>query len=338
MPCIEYGACPAATFLLFTFYFLLFTTPAFSQENPCLICHGQFKKPAKAVHAALGMGCETCHQAVEGLKHPQQKGSMKLMQDIPGLCYGCHEEGKFKAKATHSPVAGGMCTSCHNPHQSEFSKILISEQPNLCYNCHNKFTKKVLHAALSMGCTGCHNPHSSKNAKLLLLDLPDLCYGCHERKVFEGKSVHSPIAAGLCPSCHNPHQSELSKLLVSSPPDLCYNCHDKGEFTKKNIHVAILGGCDTCHKVHSSANKILLLRPSINDLCRQCHLNVGNNPHALAGWGRRGHPLRGPKDLLREGKEFSCSSCHNPHSSDFMRLFRYKAESTFGICRHCHKM
>lgn len=220
---------------------------AFSQESPCLICHSKFKKPAKVVHAALGMGCETCHQAVQGKNHPE-KGSMKLMQDVPGLCFGCHEERKFKGTVIHSPVAGGMCTSCHNPHQSEFSKLLISDSP-----------------------------------------------------------------------------------------DLCYNCHDKAEFTRKNVHAAVFGGCNTCHAPHVSGNKTLLLQSSINGLCLQCHPNVPKGPHATAKYGG-GHPLKRPTDPARKDKEFTCSSCHNPHSSDSIRLFRYKASSGIGLCRYCHKM
>lgn len=245
--------------ILSTIYLLLSISPASSEENPCLICHGQFKRPAKAVHAALGMGCETCHQKVEALKHPQQKGSMKLTQDLPGLCFGCHDESKFKGKVIHSPVAGGMCTGCHNPHQSEFSKILIS-----------------------------------------------------------------------------------------GSPDICYNCHDQTEFTKKNIHMAVLGGCGSCHTPHASENKTLLLQSTINLLCLQCHQDVFKKPHAVARWGGS-HPLEGrrveragkveiSRDPVRPDKEFSCTSCHNPHSSDYARLFRYKADSGIGLCKYCHKM
>lgn len=232
--------------LFFVLSLLLSSLPSFSEESPCLMCHSKFKKPAKTVHAALGMGCETCHQAVEGKKHPE-KGSMKLTQDVPGLCFGCHDHGKFKGKVIHPPVAEGMCTICHNPHQSEFGKLLISDSP-----------------------------------------------------------------------------------------DICYDCHDKTEFTKKNVHMAVLGGCGSCHATHASENKTLFLQPTINNLCLQCHQGIAKGPHALARG--KGHPLKKPKDPVREGKEFTCSSCHNPHSSDSKRLFRYKADSSFGLCRYCHKM
>jgi len=188
------------------------------------------------------MGCETCHQPVEGAKHPQQKGSMKLMQDVPGLCYGCHDESKFKGKVIHSPVAGGMCTGCHNPHQSDVSKILISDTP-----------------------------------------------------------------------------------------DLCYNCHDKAEFSKKNVHAAVMMGCATCHSPHVGDNPRLIIK-QINTLCGDCHGQQATGRHVLAGPYGRFHPIKGRPDPSNPAREMSCVSCHNPHSSDFGKLFVSDL-----ICSRCHK-
>lgn len=233
-------------FTLSAFPFLMFLLVGFStvsaQESPCLGCHTQFKKPAKTVHAALGMGCESCHLAAEGAKHPAQKGSMKLTQDVPGLCFGCHDQSKFKGKSVHSPVAGGMCTSCHNPHQTETGKLLMSDQPDLCYNCHDKslFTKKNVHAAVAMGCTSCHNPHVSENAKLLSKAINPLCATCHADKAsgrhvmaIPGKGFHpiggrpEPGNTGKqmsCISCHDPHSSDFEKLYPSGA--ICSKCHN----------------------------------------------------------------------------------------------------------------
>jgi len=217
----------------------------FADESPCLGCHDQFKKPGKSVHPALGMGCETCHQAVSGKSHPDEKGSMKLSQDVPGLCFGCHEQSKFNGKTVHSPVAGGMCTSCHNPHQSGSDKLLMSDQPDLCYNCHDKamFTKKVVHAAVMMGCTTCHNPHAGDFQKLLQKPVNALCQTCHA-EMASGQHIMGQIAGAggfhpvkgrrdpstpgkelSCISCHNPHSSDSEKLFVV--PDLCTKCHTK---------------------------------------------------------------------------------------------------------------
>lgn len=227
--------------LLAAIYCLLSVTSAFSEEN-CLSCHSQFKDPAKAVHAALGMGCETCHQSIEGMRHPEQKGGMKLSDDVPGLCYGCHDESKFKGKFIHLPVSSGLCTTCHNSHQSEFSKILIDSLPQLCYKCHESKTSK--------------------------------------------RNVHSPMAKGQCTVCHRAHASNTTSLLM------------------------------TRH---------------LNDLCVSCHTKYAKGPHAVRGLTGN-HPMWKKPDPSRPGKEMSCASCHDPHSSDFSKLMPQKM-----LCRKCHK-
>jgi len=230
-----------------------------------------------------------------------------------------------------------------------------------CNKCHAILTvrMKVVHAAVQMGCPTCHSgisdalkvPHTKTNTitKGLSAEQPDLCYGCHDKEKFTKKTVHAAIGMG-CTGCHNPHASNNEKLLNSSIPDLCFNCHDKAEFSRKNIHAAIQMGCLTCHTPHSSDQPSLLSKP-IYAVCFDCHETVGKQPHAIAGFSKSGHPLGLPKktkkdgqespshvkDPKREGKIFSCASCHNPHSSDSIRLFRYPASTTMQLCSQCHK-
>ncbi|MBM4147258.1 MAG: cytochrome C, partial [Nitrospira sp.] len=153
--------------LLITFCLLPFEFSS-AEEIQCVTCHVKLAQKAKSVHAAIALGCQSCHKTVEGKTHPGQKGSIALKQNMPGLCYNCHDETKFKGKSVHQPVSGGMCTGCHDPHQSDFPKILIGKVPDLCYNCHSesKFKGKSGHTLLGM-CTGCHNPHSSDSDKIL---------------------------------------------------------------------------------------------------------------------------------------------------------------------------
>ncbi len=289
-----------------------FTLQAYSaQENPCLSCHAEFNQRAKSVHAALGMGCTACHKAVEGKNHPSQKGSIILTQNMPGLCYGCHDESKFKGKAVHSPVSGGMCTTCHNAHQSNSPKLLVKDVPGICYNCHN------------------------------------------ESKFKGGKSGHTNI--GMCTGCHNPHSSNISKILRNNQPDLCYSCHEKSKFSKKYVHSIIsAGGCTSCHIPHISNNPYLLSAGSVNELCLTCHVAKADGKHIVTLPGKRIHPIKGkdpstvkmikvpdPKNPGKEmeipdpndpGKEITCATCHDPHSSDFAKLFTQK-----NICARCHR-
>lgn len=188
---------------LFIFFSSLSPKPCLAQENPCLSCHTKFKERAKSVHAALGLGCQTCHKQVEGKSHPDQKGSMILIQKMPELCYTCHDGSKFKGNSVHTPVSSGMCTGCHDPHQSNYNKILLKDVPGLCYNCHDasRFKGKYGHAVIGM-CTGCHNPHASKSGKLLTNDVPNVCYDCHEKAKFTKKHVHAVVTMpGGCSLC-----------------------------------------------------------------------------------------------------------------------------------------
>jgi predicted CXXCH cytochrome family protein len=281
---------------LWTIFFMtdICSRPA-QAEADCMSCHEALSKE-KVVHAALQMGCPTCHTSID-------------TKDIPHKITGTTAKG------------------------------LSSHQPDLCYGCHDKskFTKKTVHAAIGMGCTGCHNPHSSKNAKLLVSEPPGLCVNCHDKKKFENKTVHAPVAGGMCTACHSPHSTDTPKLLVSEPPGLCFDCHDKAEFMRKNVHMPVQGGmCLQCHSRIHASHEPSLLGKRINALCIECHAGIAKSPHAIRGFTKAGHPLEGKKDPLRKDRQFSCASCHDPHSSDSTKLFRFKAQGTYDLCRHCH--
>jgi predicted CXXCH cytochrome family protein len=234
-----------------------------------------------------------------------------------------------------------------------------------CLKCHSKLTKgTVVHAAVSMGCTACHTgidaktvPHKKSGtvAHGLSAEQPDLCFGCHAKDAFEKKTVHAALAMG-CTSCHNPHSSNTPKLLLQDAPELCFTCHDKTLFNKKTIHAPVAGGmCLTCHVPHSS-NEVALLANNPYELCVSCHSEVPEKPHAISGFSTTGHPL-GPKkagkrkskrdgavntpnaikDPARPGREFYCGSCHEPHSTESPRLFRFNAKSAMNLCGNCHK-
>ncbi len=329
---------------------LFFKVRGDSQDVDCLMCHGQFMDE-KVVHPALHMGCPSCHTGIDAREIPHKKKNKNprgLSSTEPEICYQCHDKSKFTMKSVHPALMMG-CTSCHNPHSSKNEKILKSPLPDLCYNCHDKnlFSgKKNIHMPVMGGmCTMCHNPHSTGTGKLLQSEPPDLCYNCHDKNKFTGKFIHAPVGMGMCTMCHTPHQSDNDRLLQSGVPDLCYNCHDKGGFSRQNIHMPVMGGmCMSCHKPHIS-EEMSLLKTEPVEVCLECHGDLRKRPHAVSGFSSAGHPVgltkkgrRPLQDPVRAGKVFYCGSCHNPHSSDYMRLFRYEARSAMGICIHCHKM
>lgn len=303
----------AAIVLFFGFVALspeyFFPNPCSAQDSSCIACHPKFKQKSKSVHAAVGMGCATCHKAAEGKNHPADKGSIVLTQSMPGLCYSCHEEANFKGKSVHQAVATGMCTGCHDAHQSNYPKILLK-------------------------------------------DIPSLCFDCHDQKKFKGKSGHTNI--GLCSGCHAPHSSNLDHLMKTAQPELCYSCHEKDKFNKKYVHSIIpVGGCTACHIPHVS-NQPSLLPKDAEDLCLSCHKGKSDGRHVVNVPGKKVHPVKGVKDPSvpwtkkvpdpnrpgydmevpdpdNPGKELSCMSCHDPHSSDYKKLF-----PVANICKKCH--
>jgi predicted CXXCH cytochrome family protein len=323
-------------------FILLTASNALAQAPNCEMCHPDLAQ-GKSVHAAVGMGCATCHSGVDAtdIPHKFTSGNSKgLSAEAPDLCFMCHDKGKFSGKdVVHMPVAGGMCTGCHSPHSSGSEHLLLSD--NVCTNCHGteKFQKKVIHSPSQDGiCSSCHEPHQSDKKKLLKTDSPELCYGCHRKEDFYGPTIHAPVGVGLCSVCHSPHSSDNRKLLLSNMPDLCFVCHDRSSFSLTSTHKPVKEGqCTECHRPHASQDEYLLSRKG-NFLCRKCHAEVERGPHAITGFARVGHPLRGRRDPVRDGKTFGCLSCHLPHTSESQMLFRYKAETLYDLCGYCHQM
>ena len=162
-----------------------------------------------------------------------------------------------------------------------------------CLRCHAAVVqKKVVHGAVQMGCATCHpamdaaSPHRSKGTlpKGLSKDAVTLCYDCHERKLFEGRVVHAPIATGTCILCHDPHASDNLGLLRKTPAAQCLECHAE---VAKGPHVVA---------------------------------GFSRAGHPL-GEETKGRPAK--DDPLRPGRPFYCASCHEPHRSELPLLVRF---------------
>ncbi|MEJ2696202.1 MAG: cytochrome c3 family protein [Candidatus Sulfobium sp.] len=211
-----------------------------------------------------------------------------------------------------------------------------------CIKCHvakPDLKKKYIHPAIQMGCKICHADAHKKgggNPLGLSSEVPKLCFNCHGNKAFKGKVVHPPVASGMCTFCHDPHSSGNEHLLRAKVPKLCYECH--GKFDNKVVHAPVAAGmCLSCHTPHTGPYEALLSKP-LNGLCLQCHENVVRAPHADT-FGK-GHPLFIKNDPKHPGHEFTCVSCHNPHDSKWIKLFKYKVidPDGFELCGHCHKV
>jgi len=135
--------------------------------------------------------------------------------------------------------------------------------------------------------------------------------------------------------------------VASAAAENCFECHAE-VLEKAGRHEAAVFGCDSCHAGHegNSGRPANLLAP-VNDLCFQCHDASLIMTECHPGPGKKdcshpifGHPVSGPKDPLYPQKEFSCASCHNPHSAQMENLFRYDYSEGSAyqgnFCAVCH--
>jgi predicted CXXCH cytochrome family protein len=101
--------------------------------------------------------CASCHDELS---------LGRMVESQPGLCYACHEDFTGSFGYLHGPVAGGYCTACHDPHQSEKEHLLRFSGDDLCFYCHQEESvlENDMHADLEgMLCLDCHHPHGGED-------------------------------------------------------------------------------------------------------------------------------------------------------------------------------
>jgi predicted CXXCH cytochrome family protein len=101
--------------------------------------------------------CAFCHD---------QSSLGRMVEPEPAVCYQCHEDFNDTYAYLHGPVAGGYCTSCHNPHVSENEHLLLRTGQALCLHCHDPGSvfKNEMHEDLGdWACTECHNAHGGED-------------------------------------------------------------------------------------------------------------------------------------------------------------------------------
>jgi len=183
----------------------------------CFGCHVDKKDhimTAKTEHSPLltGRKCLNCHDS-HYANYPKQ------LQDAPmQLCLQCHDQEQesddgmlinIKAwlqdnEVWHGPIRQQDCSACHNPHGSDFFRMLkrsfprkfyamfAIEQYDLCFGCHEKtlvldrYTETLTkfrngdenlhfrHVNQQKGrsCRACHELHASNNPILIRDSVP----------------------------------------------------------------------------------------------------------------------------------------------------------------------
>jgi predicted CXXCH cytochrome family protein len=335
------------------------------KENLCLSCHQTgLNVPEKGSrHAALDMGCDTCHVTHKTGAEPTMDNKFHLTKAAPALCLDCHDGKDADLQKAHQgqPFATSNCVECHDPHQSASPKLMV----------------KFMHAPFeARSCDTCHAPAKDGKVVLTQADAKSICVTCHDdkAKLIDNAKVPHPGAAGDCTDCHSPHASNQPGLPKTDAVSICLGCHtDMDDLRKKAVHhqPAFVQGCATCHTPHGGDNDHLL-RAKGNALCLECHgpdsapqsdeanhlLTIFNGAVKLPddyykknkvvilplrfGLGHpvEYHPVSDVMDPTNQSKvltPLSCLSCHQPHASAAPDLLVKDQTNNMAFCDNCHK-
>jgi predicted CXXCH cytochrome family protein len=198
----------------------------------CYKCHQDKKEyisKVKFPHKPVQMegSCLNCHEPHVSNFEPLLKAGGS------DLCLSCHNKplgDLINMKAwldanpdKHGPVRSGDCTGCHNPHGSNYRRILINTFPQdfytaysqdkygLCFTCHNKDIAEEEYTTTLTGfrngdknlhyvhvnknpkgrtCRACHEVHAGRQAKHIRERVPfgKLSYPIHYTKTANGGS------------------------------------------------------------------------------------------------------------------------------------------------------
>ena len=339
---------------------LLKPTSGSAKENLCLGCHTTgLNVPEKGSrHAALDMGCETCHLTHKTGEDPSTENLNHLTKPAPALCVDCHDPKDADLQKAHQnqPFGTADCLQCHDPHQSAAPKLMAKFM-------HPPFADKQ--------CEVCHAPAKDGKVVLTQPDPKSLCVMCHDAqaKQIASAKVQHPGAAGDCTDCHSPHASRTPGLPKTDAVNICLQCHlDIAELAKKKVRhqPAFVDGCGTCHDAHGNDNEHLLRVKDVNTLCLECHgpdtvperlesqhliaifngkVKLPGNYHVPvltlkynAGHPVEFHPVAGPIDAKNPAAgQMNCLTCHQAHSGNQPGMLVKDQKAGMDFCNTCHK-
>lgn len=236
------------------------------------------------------------------------------------------------------------CKECHKEAPTHKTKPIDGQAQPLCFSCHkNIIDNNWKHSpAATLQCRACHQQGTDPNKINIPVGRVEAsCFQCHVNKKswLKMKHIHGPVGTGDCTVCHNPHADQNpDQLWAKGKDEICVACHtDKKDLIAEEsstyyIHGILKGGgCIACHSPHATENKFQLLKP-INELCVGCHTTFKG---LVKGHPVGGHPVQGVKDPRRPERAFACTSCHNPHGSDYK--FLLIGDILGGqVCSQCH--
>jgi DmsE family decaheme c-type cytochrome len=165
----------------------------------------------------------------------------------------------------------------------------------------------------------------------------DMKKGYHDSPHARVQNVRTPKANMGCESCHGPGKAHvdadgdpnlikrLGQVTPAEMSETCTTCHNRAEHAEwaGSKHDGRSLSCATCHSIHSpKSEKGQLKAATERETCNQCHQRESNKI------SRSSHMP------VLEGK-MGCTSCHNPHGSQNVRMLR-EGNSITEACTSCH--
>ncbi|MDT8442480.1 MAG: cytochrome c3 family protein [Desulfuromonadales bacterium] len=188
-------------------------------------------------------------------------------------------------------------------------------------------------------CGECHNVNPTPTELNSHNRAENPCASCHERMLHK-KHVHGPAGVYECNFCHQADSRPVAYAPRPGDAALCLECHDDigdAMAASKFIHGPLeAGSCLLCHDAHASEFGAQVIRP-VNELCLGCHEKVAKSTHVVRTAQGKGHPLDGDNNLIEQGGELTCASCHNPHAADTSAYLAFGVTSRMALCGNCHK-
>lgn len=243
--------------------------------SSCLSCHSQLEEemlaPATAwahdVHAAAGLGCESCHGG---------DPSPSLAKD--------DEAAMTKEKGFHAPPGrlevAGFCARCHSDaaYMKRFNpQIRVDQLAEYRTSVHGK--RNAEGDSIPATCTDCHGAHgirqvTSPESPVFATNVPATCARCHGDAILMAPyeiptdqyeaysaSAHAAalldrgdVAAPACNDCHGNHGAAPPG--VESVARVCGHCHGReavlfgGSFKKPLFEEQEIPECSVCHDHH----------------------------------------------------------------------------------------
>ncbi len=242
-----------------------------------------------ALHAAGGVGCETCHPAAA----TAGDASVSLR---PGMdaCAGCHDVADEAACATcHANVAAAGATP-RAPHPARrFSHAAHAAQGMACATCHGDAAGEP-RLPTKPECRACHaTADDYADCRFCHADAMDLRPASHDALWGARHGGRAQVDIGGCATCHT--------------QGACQQCH-AGDDVRPRVHpldfefahgVRARGHEQECAACHGEP-----------EFCASCHAQrrVLPDSHSRAGWLRAAdggrHAEEGRLDIE------SCLACH----------------------------